>query len=439
MSQLSLGARKPGLRNMARDDGHPAVTAAVFRNCLSIPWSSSFASFTHQPSHEAAAAVHVAGAPPRQQTSTTFPADAPGAGRRNVSRSALPLEPGASPAAVPVHPKQAAATERLRRGTRAKPPTLRVADSPLINFRHVETGTKTGPRLVGRRSRRERAPESTASRFSRRPLSCSPDRQVRRTYLPARGCSRWIGSSPSRDRGRAVRLGASDGGRRSVHDLGAADAADRAAIVLVLRAESGKRENSRRRRPSRGAGSVSADRHRGLRWSSDRQGSIVMTNSQRVWRQNTRGDFWTYTIWPSGRSPQARSRLRALDAHVRQALARRPHGGLRRQEQHLRREPGRRRGARADHGRHRRRHQRNVRLGQRGGVRDPRRLPLEPRPRPHRLLAIRHPRRARVHHDQQHGRALSADDLVQASQGRPAELGRARGRRYRRRAGRSSG
>jgi len=35
-------------------------------------------------------------------------------------------------------------------------------------------------------------------------------------------------------------------------------------------------------------------------WSPDGKVLIVMTNSRRVWRQNTRGDFWTYDL-ASGR------------------------------------------------------------------------------------------------------------------------------------------
>ena len=35
-------------------------------------------------------------------------------------------------------------------------------------------------------------------------------------------------------------------------------------------------------------------------WSPDGKVLIVLTNSQRVWRQNTRGDFWTYEL-ASGR------------------------------------------------------------------------------------------------------------------------------------------
>ena len=31
-------------------------------------------------------------------------------------------------------------------------------------------------------------------------------------------------------------------------------------------------------------------------WSPDGKVLIVMTNSRRVWRQNTRGDFWTYDL-----------------------------------------------------------------------------------------------------------------------------------------------
>ena len=62
----------------------------------------------------------------------------------------------------------------------------------------------------------------------------------------------------------------------------------------------------------------------------------------------------------------------------------------------------------ADQRRRRRHRQRHVRLGERGGARHLRRLPLEPGRPADRLLAVRHHRRRAVHADQQHRLALSA-------------------------------
>ena len=47
-------------------------------------------------------------------------------------------------------------------------------------------------------------------------------------------------------------------------------------------------------------------------WSPDGKVLIVFTNSKRVWRQNTRGDFWTYELATAGSGGSAGiSRLRA--------------------------------------------------------------------------------------------------------------------------------
>ena len=64
--------------------------------------------------------------------------------------------------------------------------------------------------------------------------------------------------------------------------------------------------------------------------------------------------------------------------------------GLRARQRPLRRAAGRRRDHAADHRRIGDDHQRHLGLGLRRGARGPRRLPLEPRRPPHRLLAVRH-------------------------------------------------
>ena len=87
-------------------------------------------------------------------------------------------------------------------------------------------------------------------------------------------------------------------------------------------------------------------------WSPDGTKLLIFTNSQPVWRQNNRGDYWVLDR-TSRQAPEAgRRRGEAVDAAVRQVLARwQPHR-LRAREQHLRRGPRHR----CDHpGHHRRR------------------------------------------------------------------------------------
>jgi dipeptidyl-peptidase-4 len=70
--------------------------------------------------------------------------------------------------------------------------------------------------------------------------------------------------------------------------------------LVLYRAESGKREIlvAAARLVAPGASEPIAIED--YAWSPDGKVLIVMTNSRRVWRQNTRGDFWTYEL-ASGR------------------------------------------------------------------------------------------------------------------------------------------
>ena len=61
-------------------------------------------------------------------------------------------------------------------------------------------------------------------------------------------------------------------------------------------------------------------------WSPDGQVLIVFTNTRRVWRQNTRGDYWTYDLRTS-RLHKLGARFDSVHADVRQTL--RPTAGWR--------------------------------------------------------------------------------------------------------------
>lgn len=74
--------------------------------------------------------------------------------------------------------------------------------------------------------------------------------------------------------------------------------------LVLYRAETGKREilvSAAKLIPPGASGPIAIENYD---WSPDGKVLIVMTNSRRVWRQNTRGDFWTYDL--------ATARLRKL-------------------------------------------------------------------------------------------------------------------------------
>ena len=200
------------------------------------------------------------------------------------------------------------------------------------------------------------------------------------------------------------------------------------------------------RRPARGASSSRREpRARGRRqppldpeeysWSADGRKLLIFTNTRKVWRKNTRGDYWVLDV-ATRQAPEARRGQARGEPHVRQVLARRHARRLR---------PGQRplgRGARGgkSHAPDLRRQpddrQRHRRLGQRGGVRDPRRVPLEPERPGHRLLALRLERDRRVLPDQRHGHALPRRHAHPVPQGGHDELRRQDRDRVRRAAGR---
>jgi dipeptidyl-peptidase-4 len=66
--------------------------------------------------------------------------------------------------------------------------------------------------------------------------------------------------------------------------------------LILYRAETGKREilvSAAKLIPPGAAGPLAIEDYA---WSPDGQVLIIFTNSKRVWRQNTRGDFWTYDL-----------------------------------------------------------------------------------------------------------------------------------------------
>ena len=160
---------------------------------------------------------------------------------------------------------------------------------------------------------------------------------------------------------------------------------------------------------------------------------LLFTNSRKVWRQNTRGDFWALDLatW------QLR-KLGGADAKPSTLMFAKfsPDGGRVAyvRENNLYVEDladG------AHHPAHARRlahhHQRHLRLGLRGGAQPARRVPLEPRRAPDRLLAARRLGRARLPPDQRHRLALLLRRPGAVPQGRHHQLRRARRGRERRR------
>ena len=82
-------------------------------------------------------------------------------------------------------------------------------------------------------------------------------------------------------------------------------------------------------------------------FSRDRSRLLVFTNTKRVWRANTRGDYWVLDR-AGPRAAQAGRRRCPVVAHARQVCPERLAGGLCAREQHLCRRPGRRPDHQAD-------------------------------------------------------------------------------------------
>ena len=170
-------------------------------------------------------------------------------------------------------------------------------------------------------------------------------------------------------------------------------------------------------------------------WSPDGKKALIFTNTQPVWRLNTRGRL--LGAGPRGRqAPQAGRREReALDPDVRQVLARRGARRLRAGEQPVRGGSRQRRHHRAHHRRLPHAHQRHLRLGVRRGADEllRRRLALEPGREQHRLLAAQRRLGEELPSDQLHRLALLQGHPDSVSEGGRDQLRRARRRRERRR------
>ena len=125
-------------------------------------------------------------------------------------------------------------------------------------------------------------------------------------------------------------------------------------------------------------------------WSPDGQVLIVFTNSKRVWRQNTRGDYWTLDL--------RTGRLRKLGAGFEPSTLMfaklspdgRPAAYVMKNNLYVEDlASGKVTRLTADGNDDDR--ERHLRLGLRRGIRPARRVPLEPRQPRDCLLALRHP------------------------------------------------
>ena len=154
----------------------------------------------------------------------------------------------------------------------------------------------------------------------------------------------------------------------------------------------------------------------------DRDRLLLFTNSKKVWRRNTRGDYWYLDRRRGaprklgGGGPASSLMFAKISPDgTRVAWVRDNDLSVEDLSSGEIFPPDARRLGDDD--------QRHLRLGRRGGARHPRRLPLEPGRQAHRVLAVRHDRRRDLHARRRHGRALSDRHPVPLSQGRHAQLG----------------
>ena len=139
--------------------------------------------------------------------------------------------------------------------------------------------------------------------------------------------------------------------------------------------------------PSEGEEPLSIDDYQ---WSDDGTQLLVFTNTTKVWRRNTRGDYWLLHL-ESG----ALQKLGGEAGESTMMFAKFSPDGTRvawvdfTDQGPLRPGPRGPRGQPAHRRRARRHHQRHLGLGLRRGIRRPGRFPLEPRRPPYRLLAVR--------------------------------------------------
>ena len=155
-------------------------------------------------------------------------------------------------------------------------------------------------------------------------------------------------------------------------------------------------------------------------FSKDLSLLLIYTNSKRVWRKKTRGDYWLLDR-TSGELRQLGGDARPSSLMFAKISPTGHHARLCARTEHLPRRSPRPLHPSPHHDRLRRHHQRDRRLGLRGGTLRARRFSLESRRRRHRILAFRRERRPRPHPRGLLLRLLPEAQIVRLSQGRPAQ------------------
>ena len=170
-------------------------------------------------------------------------------------------------------------------------------------------------------------------------------------------------------------------------------------------------------------------------FTPDEQKLLIFTNSARVWRSNTRGDYWVVDLASGslrklgGASAKPSTLMFAKFSPDGSRV-----GYVRENDIYVEELSALSANHESYHGRIALHRQRHIRLGLRRGVLLSRRFSLEPRQQAHRLLATQHRRRQRIQTHQQRRWSLSRDCVVPLPESRHDEFGCAcwRSQRFRR-------
>ena len=211
-----------------------------------------------------------------------------------------------------------------------------------------------------------------------RPRGRGRDRRRRGRSRPASSasCGASFRTTTTTPRRSAPRCGSREAGRTA---SSSARPTGDARVLVAYDSASGAREvlaDAALLTPSGAAAPLAVASYA---WSADRKRALLFTNTRKVWRENTRGDYWVLDR-DGAIAPQARRQTRPKSSLMFAKFS--PDGTagrLRARPQPVRRNARRRSDPSADQRRLADHRQRHLRLGQRGGARHPRRLPLEPR------------------------------------------------------------
>ena len=150
---------------------------------------------------------------------------------------------------------------------------------------------------------------------------------VERIYDPNEFALRGFGPSRWLDDSTYTTIEPADGGKGS--NLVRVDAATGRSTVMVA---------ATRLVPTGASAPIDIEDYA---WSPDHSKLLIYTNSARVWRQNTRGDYLgARRLAPPAAAKARRSGREAVDADVRQVLARRIASRVRARAQSVRRVTG---------------------------------------------------------------------------------------------------